>query len=81
MIIQSGEVGFVTRIRGGPFKINGIVIDRIANNLENRSKPICVDVFSSNPVNYDIKSLSYSVIYYMSKDTFEKSLRAYPDDF
>ena len=80
MILQSGEVGFSSRVKGSS-KLNGKILEHISNNLESQSKLICVDILSNKPLNYDIKALSYSVIYFMDRDTFEKSLRNSHEDF
>ena len=80
MILQSGEVGYSARVKGSS-KLNGIVLEHVSSNIEKQSKLICVDILSNKPLNYDIKSLSYSVIYYMDKETFEKVLRSCHEDF
>ena len=81
MILQSGEVGFSARVKGSS-KLNGTILERIANSLDNNlSKLICVDVLSNQPLIYDIKSLAYSVIYYMDREIFEKSLSVNRNDY
>lgn len=80
MILQSGEVGYATRFKNAS-KLSNIVLERIKNSTQNQSKLICVDVLSGQPLNYDIKSLSYSVISYIDKETFQTSIRQSQQDF
>lgn len=42
----------------------------IKNGAEEESKLVCLDVISREKLNYDIKSLSYSVICFMDGETF-----------
>ena len=80
MILQSGEVGYSARVKGSS-KLNGVVLEHITNNIKDQSKLLCVDVLTPHSINYDIKALSYSVVYFMDKETFERSLRLSTEDF
>jgi len=79
MILQSGQIGFTTGRKYSDF--NNIVVHTIANQTKNESKLICLDLLSLNRLNYEIKSLDYSVIYSIDKLTFEDCLRPLQTDY
>lgn len=43
IILQSGEVGFASRVKGVG-KLNNLVIERISCGAQDESKLVCIDI-------------------------------------
>lgn len=80
IILQSGEVGFAARVKGAT-KLNNLILQRISCGAKEESKLVCIDILENQRINYDIKSLSYSVIYHMEEEVWEKTLAQNREDY
>lgn len=78
MILQKGALSFVCRIRS---LLDGTEIELIDIKEGEKPKMISFNFLKNKLINYNIKSKSYSVVYYLTREEILESLRSSDMDF
>lgn len=79
LILQKGHLGFA--LKRPNCKINGQVIEKISVADSEPSKLITLDFLKGRSLTYDVKSLSYAILYTVVKDSFVGCLKQSKADF
>ncbi len=78
-ILQRGTVGLVCKRNKS--LLNGTAIETFSVNENEKPKILSLDFIKRKIINYEVKSLFYSVIYYLDYDNFMMSLKECDMDF
>ena len=77
-IIQKGCVAFTCRNRSD---LDNKVIELLAVEGESKPKIMSLDFIKNKPTSYNIKSVNYSIIYYLNREDFMRSLSSSEMDY
>ena len=61
--------------------LNGKVIDKLEVHENQKAKMLTLDFLKNKPLNFDIKSLGYSILYSLNLEQFRDSLRSSDMDY
>ena len=78
IILQKGNVAFTCKINSD---LDGKMIEKF--EVDEKKKPIILslDFIKNKILEYNVKSISYSVLYYLSRESFMESLRSSELDY
>ena len=79
LILREGKIGFCTKLPGSQF--NETIVNQL--NIENEGSPslLSLDYIFKRPINYELKSLNYSLLYQIDYMVLKEIIKLSKLDF
>ena len=79
-ILQQGNIAFSCR-NGSTSKLNGKKIEFIKISKKEKPKVLSLDFIKNKEINFDIRSVNYSIVYYLEMGKFIEALKGCEMDY
>ena len=81
IILQKGKIDLVCRTSNPSSSLNGKVIEKLEVEDGEKPKVLSLDFIRNKSLDYDIKSDKYTILYSLSIENFQESLKGYEIDY